>query len=115
MWSAIITWIGVGIHIIACLGLLACAKGLEPEENFGHRFTWVVANLQLWTATWLLWALASMSLTAFAFVWSRELLRRQAPPAAVWTGFILIALGLAFDLFGETHPPKTAHRARPCL
>lgn len=99
--GAIVTWLGVGIHIVACLRLLASAEGLEWEENFGRRFTWILANARLWTITWFAWSVASMSLIAFAFVWARELFQRGGRPADLISGVRIMTYGLIFDLAGE--------------
>lgn len=96
-----VAWVSVAIHIAACLGFVVCTEGLELEPSLEQRFAWITAHKGLWIATWVLWAFASMSLIAFAFVWSRELQARGTARAVALSGFLVLALGLPFDLAGE--------------
>jgi hypothetical protein len=98
----IIAWVGVAAHIAACLALLAAAGGTEVVPEMAARRQWVAEHVPLWVATWMLWALASMSLMAFTLAWTLHLLERGAPRGLVLAGGLLVGLGLLFDLTGES-------------
>jgi hypothetical protein len=99
---AVVALVGVVVHILASLGLLVCAGGTEIVADMGERARWVSAHVPLWAATWIAWALASMSLIAFAVVWCATLLERGAPRGWAFFGWSLFAVGLCFDLTGES-------------
>ena len=98
----LVAWISVLVHGVACLALMAVADGTEIVPDMADRLHWVAAHPILWTATWVAWAGASMSLIGFSLVWTVDILERGS--STTWTvgGFLLVALGLLFDLIGET-------------
>jgi hypothetical protein len=97
----LIAWASVAVHVLASLALLAAAAGTEIEPDMELRRNWVQGHAALWAATWLLWTLASLSLIAFALVWTTFLERGAARYWAV-LGFAVMLLGLPFDLAGES-------------
>ena len=99
--GTIIAWMVVAVHIPACLGLMAVAGGTEIVADMAQRRDWVAGHVPLWVVTWLLWALASMSLGAFAVVWSRRLLELGVPRLWTVAGCAIILLGVPLDLAGE--------------
>jgi hypothetical protein len=99
---AYVAWVSVAIHVLACLALMAAAGGTELVSEMGDRQSWVLQHTALWVVTWLLWALASMSLLAFCCVWAGRLLELRAPRTPVLLSCFVIAVGVAFDLCGET-------------
>lgn len=99
--ATIMAWIVVGIHIPACLGLMAVADGTEIVADMAQRRDWVAGHMPLWVLTWLLWAAASMSLGAFTLVWTRRLLDCVAPRFWTLAGCAVILLGIPFDVGGE--------------
>jgi hypothetical protein len=100
--ATIIVWIGVGIHIVACLALLAVAGGTEVVADMAQRSDWVAEHVPLWVLTWLFWAMASMSLGAFALVWTSRLLEANVSRSWAMAGCAIIVLGVPFDLVGES-------------
>ena len=99
--GTIIAWTVVGIHIPACLALMAVAGGTEMVADMAQRRDWVADHVPLWVLTWLLWALASMSLGAFTLVWTRRLLELNVPRFWTIAGCAIILLGVPLDLVGE--------------
>jgi hypothetical protein len=97
-----LAWVAVAVHVLACVALMASVSGTEFVEDAGERLRWVQRHVGGWAATWTCWALASMSLTAFAAVWVARLVECGASRRAAATGFLLLALGLPFDLVGES-------------
>jgi uncharacterized protein YqjF (DUF2071 family) len=98
----IIAWVGVAVHVVASLALLAAAGGTEVVPAMDQRLIWVGEHPAGWAFTWTAWALASMSLSAFAVVWTAELRERGAPRRWVVPACLIVVLGLVFDLVGET-------------
>jgi hypothetical protein len=98
----IVAWVGVAVHVLACLALMAVAGGTEIVPEMGQRMRWVSEHPARWVATWVAWVVASMSLSAFAVVWATELVERGARRRWVVLGCLVILLGLLFDLAGET-------------
>lgn len=99
--GAIIAWIVVAVHIPACVGLMAVAGGTEIVSEMTQRRDWVAGHVPLWVLTWLFWAAASMSLGAFALVWTSRLLKYPVPRLGTIAGCAIILLGIPFDLAGE--------------
>jgi hypothetical protein len=99
---AIIGGIGVVLHILACVALLAVSGGTEIVDDIGQRAAWVRSHPAAWSATWMLWALASMSLLAFTIVWAARLLQEGAPRQWVFLGCAVLGVGVLFDLVGES-------------
>jgi hypothetical protein len=99
---AIIAGIAVVVHVLACVALLVVRSGTEIEPDMALRAAWVHVHPVRWSATWLLWALASMSLLAFTIVWACRL--RQAVAFRGWIvlGCGILGVGVAFDLVGES-------------
>jgi hypothetical protein len=101
-WQAtMIAWLSVVLHLAASLGLLAVAPGTELNTDLGQRHQWIVESTGLWVATWTLWSLSSLSLLAICSAWSIEL-HRATKRCAVIAGCVIIAIGVCFDLSGET-------------
>ncbi len=98
----IIAWASVAIHIVASLALMAAAGGTEMVSDMAERMMWVTEHVALWSATWMAWVLASMSLIAFSLAWAATLLERGAWRGWAILGFAIILLGLLFDLAGES-------------
>jgi hypothetical protein len=99
--SRLIAWIAVGVHVPACLGLIAVAGGTEIVADMAQRRDWVADHVPLWVLTWLLWALASMSLGAFVLVWTGRLLEIHVPRSWTIAGCATVLIGIPFDLAGE--------------
>jgi hypothetical protein len=99
---AVIAWVCVGIHVGACLGLLAVRGGTEAVTDFAERQAWVKQWMPIWVAAWLVWSLASMSLLALIIVWSEGLLEFGVARMHAIAGCLVVATGLACDLAGET-------------
>jgi hypothetical protein len=99
---AVIAWTGVAFHILASLALLAVSGGVEVEPDRAARSRWVLGHVPLWVGTWMLWALASMSLLAFCAAWAGRLLELQAPPAWAVGSCLVCAVGVLCDLVGES-------------
>ncbi len=99
---AVIAWVGVAIHVVASIGLLAVSGGTEAEPQLSARAEWVAGSAPLWTATWFVWALASMSLLAFVTVWIGHLRELGVSRTVTTAGWMICAVGLLFDLAGET-------------
>ncbi len=104
----------VGIHIIACLGLVAVRGGGEMETDMGRRLQWVRAFTPLWTTVWFSWILASLSFLSFAVAWSKTLLATSTGRATILVACGLAVVGVLCDLTGEwvnlsrlTHPLLT--------
>jgi hypothetical protein len=100
--GAVVAWVGVAVHVLASLGLLLCAGGTEMVADMAERARWVADHVPLWATTWMVWALASMSLIAFARVWCARLLERGAPRGWAVFACSLFVVGLGFDLIGES-------------
>jgi len=98
----IIAWVGVAAHVAACLTLLAAGDGTEIVPDMAARRQWVAEHVPLWVATWTCWSLASMSLLAFTLAWTLHLRECGAPRILVLAGCLTVAVGLLFDLVGES-------------
>lgn len=96
-----IAWLSVGLHLAASLGLLLVARGTELNPDWGQRQQWIVESTGIWVATWSCWALSSLSLLAVCWAWSIEL-HGSTGHRAVIVGCALIAIGVCFDLTGES-------------
>jgi hypothetical protein len=99
---AVIAWVGVVVHVLACLGLMVSRGGTEMVADPAERARWVAEHVPLWAATWLVWALASISLLAFTTVWVARLLELGVPRRWALLGWLIVAVGLCFDLVGES-------------
>jgi hypothetical protein len=99
--GTVIAWISVGLHLAASLGLLLVASGTELNPELEQRHQWIVDSTGVWVATWSCWALSSLSLLGLCWAWSIEL-HRATKYRAVIVGCALIAIGVCFDLSGET-------------
>jgi hypothetical protein len=102
MRPGIVAATSVVIHVVACLALLASRGGTEIVSDRAQRQAWILTHTPLWIATWLVWALASISLVALTLVWTQQLLRLGMPRRWTFLGGGLVALGLPFDLVGES-------------
>lgn len=90
------------VHLVACIGLLLIADATELNPDMESRARWVRTHVGIWTVTWVLWSVSSISLLALFLVWTTEM-RRAAPYRRfAWIGCATVAIGLAFDLAGET-------------
>jgi hypothetical protein len=98
----VVAWVVVVVHVVACVALLLVRGGTEIVPDMAERHRWVAAHAPLWVATWLLWALASMSLAAFTFVWTARLLELGAPRRWAMLGCAVVTAGVFFDLAGES-------------
>jgi hypothetical protein len=98
----VIAWVAAGAHLTACLGLLAIAGGTEINPEMTSRWRWVAERPTLWTSVWALWSVASIGLLAFCLTWAGGLLERWADRAWLTIGCAIVAIGVAFDLVGET-------------
>jgi hypothetical protein len=98
----IVAWVSVAVHVLACVALLRAAGGTEVEPVMDERLRWVKGHVALWTTTWFLWSLASMSLVAFAVAWTVGLMEQGASRGMAVFGCCVLALGLPVDLVGET-------------
>ncbi|MBI3464523.1 MAG: hypothetical protein HY000_15940, partial [Planctomycetes bacterium] len=87
----IVAWTAVVLHVIACVGLIAVHGGTEAEADISERARWVTGSAPLWTAVWLSWSLASMSLLAFVIVWSARLQQLGSPRLWVVAGCVTCA------------------------
>jgi hypothetical protein len=99
--STVIAWYSVVVHLGASFGLLLVADGTELNADLERRHQWIVESTGIWIATWSLWALSSISLLAICLAWSNQLQRARKRPA-VSIGCAIIAIGVCFDLSGET-------------
>jgi hypothetical protein len=102
MRPGLVAAISVVIHVCACLALLASRGGTEIVSDLAARQAWILIHTSLWIRTWLVWALASASLVALTVVWTRHLVRLGVPRGWALLGCGLVALGLPFDLVGES-------------
>jgi hypothetical protein len=97
----ILAWSTVAFHLLACVGLLAVAGGTETEPSFAARRDWVAAHRALWCATWLVWAVASLSLAAFMIPLALTLIERGASRTLAGFACALVIVAVPFDLVGE--------------
>lgn len=97
---AIIAGWSFGAHLVANVLLLVVAPGTEVVMDFGARQRFILDHTGLWVATWMCWTLASMSLPAFCLAWVSQW--RSQSRALVGVALAVIAVGVAFDLSGET-------------
>ncbi len=95
-------WTSTGLHLAACLGLLACASGTEMETSLAARQQWILQHPALWSATWTVWALSSMSLLALCTAWIYKLVEVIYFNRCIAIGIVLMGIGVIFDLAGET-------------
>ena len=98
----VIAWICVAIHLFACVGLLVIRDGTEAKAEMGVRLKWVAGWVPLWTAAWMIWAVASMSLLAFFVVWRARLVELGVSRVQTLLACLVCAVGLLFDLAGES-------------
>jgi hypothetical protein len=102
-WRAsIVAWLTSAVHLAACAGLLLVAPGTEAEPDMAARAAWVAAHVHLWSANWMTWAVASMSLLALATEWGARLVESGAARGSIAAACAVIAVGVACDLAGET-------------
>lgn len=98
----IVAWICTALHLGSCMGLLVIRGGTEMQQDIGLRAAWVIEWSAVWTATWVAWSLSSMSLLAFLIAWSAELIELGAARTVAVACCAISAIGLVFDLWGET-------------
>ncbi len=97
----IIAGLTVGLHGLACLGLILAGGGTEMEADFPNRWRWVLDHAGLWTVVWFFWVLSSMSLLAFVAIWSRSLFEKHLSRVGILIACALTAVGVLCDVFGE--------------
>jgi hypothetical protein len=88
-----------GVHLFANIYLFRVAAGTELVADFAARQRFVLDYDWLWTATWLFWSLSSMSLLGFCIAWATRL---TASRIGIVFALAVIAVGVMFDLYGET-------------
>jgi hypothetical protein len=98
----LIAWICVAIHLIACVGILLVRGGTEAEAEMAARLKWVTDYTALWTANWMIWAVASMSLVTFFVVWRARLVELAGSRVQTLLACLVCTVGLVFDLAGES-------------
>ena len=99
--ATVIAWLAVAFHFLASVGLLLVAPGTELTEDFARRQQWISGSTGVWVTTWMCWSLSSISLLALCLPWSQALFR-IARSRWIIGGIALIAVGVGFDLAGET-------------
>ena len=97
-----VTWATMFIHLAAGCSLVLVRPGTEANRDLVTRSAWIDAHGALWTVNWLLWMCASASLLAFCFAWRDALRGRGTDHLAPAIGCGIVAIGLVFDLMGET-------------
>ncbi len=98
----VMAWVSAAVHVLACLALMGCAEGTEVVDSSAERLNWLQHHQLAWVATWTCWVLASMSFLAFMATWIAHLMERGAPRGATVLGFLIVLVGLPFDLAGES-------------
>jgi hypothetical protein len=96
--AALMVWC-FAIHVVANVCLLLISGGTELVASFADRQTFVLEHTGLWVAAWFTWALSSISLLGFCAAWAAKIAR---PRAMLACALLVIAVGVGFDLFGET-------------
>jgi hypothetical protein len=99
---AIIGGFTVAIHFAACVALLAVRQGTEANPNFESRAAWLSQHRTAWVIAWFLWTISSLSLLAFCVAWAGQLRTMGIARRGLLLGCLIVALGLMFDLAGET-------------
>jgi len=97
-----VAWAGAALHLVACTGLLMVAQGAETNPEIASRQVWILSHTPLWVTVWTMWTLASISLLAFVLVWSKTMRRHRANRTLLFSACAAIAVGVLFDLSGET-------------
>lgn len=101
-WRATtLAWLSVAAHLAASFGLLLVASGTELNADPARRQQWIMESTGTWVAAWTCWSLSSMSLLAVCLAWSIELFRATQRRVVI-LGCAIIAIGVCFDLAGET-------------
>src|SRR5262249_26791608 len=90
------------VHVTGCLGLLVVRNGTDISPGLADRQRWVLSSVPQWTTVWFLWALCSLSLTAFFPLWGMALKERFGIRGAIVLA-ATIFLAVPFDLVGEWH------------
>jgi hypothetical protein len=88
-----------GIHLFANIYLLRVAGGTELVESLAQRQAFVLERTWLWVATWLFWSLSSISLLGFCAAWATRIKQSRS---SIAFALAVIAVGVGFDLYGET-------------
>lgn len=95
-------WLSVAVHLAAGLAmLLVLGEGLETNEDAAARLRFLVEGRAAWTAGWLAWHAAALSMLWFAVCFARASLdavsedRESGLPAFA---VALIAAAIALDL-----------------
>lgn len=99
--ATIVVAIAVAFHIAACVGLLVIAPGTEMTPDISQRQQWVLGAPGTWTAVWMVWSLASMSLLALCIVWAERLKELASSSVVAVLACAIVAVGVGCDLFGE--------------
>jgi len=65
-------WLSAAVHLIAGLAmLLVLGEGLESNEDHAARLRFLVEERAIWTAGWLVWHAAALSMLWFALCFDR--------------------------------------------
>lgn len=109
-------WLAAGAHVVAGLAMLLVLRhGLETAPSLEARIRFIAEHQALWTAGWLTWNAAALSIlyfcVAFAAAHSAD---RERPP--LWFAVALCAAAVACDLGAESiFMGVLADLARPSL
>jgi hypothetical protein len=95
-------WLAAGTHIVAGLAMLLVLRhGLETAPSLEARLRFIAEHTPLWTAGWLTWNAAALSILYFcvAFAAAHSADRERAP---LWFAVALCAAAVACDLGAES-------------
>jgi hypothetical protein len=91
-------WLALVLHLVAGLAmLLVLRRGLETNPDLADRLLFVASRRGLWTAAWLSWSAAALSI-----LWLFASLAEAHPVAACRYALALCAAAVAADLSAET-------------
>ena len=91
--------ISLGLHLIACVGLLVIAPATEANPDTSARIEWIATHPWWWRLHWVWWMATSTSFLLVCAAWRQQLSASvQLSPAVIG----IAAIGVLCDLMGET-------------
>lgn len=92
-------WLSVALHLAAGLAmLLVLRRGLETNGDLAARLRFLVEERAAWTAAWLAWHAAALSMLWFCVCFARAVAGDDRAGGLPWLAVALSAAAIALDL-----------------
>jgi hypothetical protein len=100
LWSRLsrAAWLAFAVHLVAGLAMaLILRHGLETNADLTGRLRFVAQHRPLWTAGWLSWTVAAVTILNFYARFAAAHRSRGASPAPLTTAVLLTTVAVAAD------------------